>query len=114
MPPKTGRILSGIRLASPVFLGGVLFLRKKSFYIFLCPNQFLHLVPCLAVLRVNATSQLVPFQPEAVQGFSVFPFCLTSFLKNGYKKDRQLFADCDQSTVSFLIFSYCVLPFVDF
>ena len=34
-----------------------------------------------APVRVNATSQLVPFQPEAVQGFSVFPFCLTSFFE---------------------------------
>ena len=35
------------------FLGGVLFLCKKTFYIFLCPNQFLHLIPCLAVVRVG-------------------------------------------------------------
>ena len=34
-----------------------------------------------APVRVNATSQLVPFQPEAVQGFSVFPFCLTFFFE---------------------------------
>ena len=53
MPPKTGRILGGIRLSGLSFLGGVLFLRKKSFHIFLCPNQFLHLLPCLAVLRVG-------------------------------------------------------------
>ena len=35
------------------FLGGVLFLCKKTFYIFLRPNQFLHLVPCFAVVRVG-------------------------------------------------------------
>ena len=34
-----------------------------------------------APVRVNATSQLVPFQLEAVQGFSVFPFCLTAFFE---------------------------------
>ena len=37
------------------FLGGVLFLCKKTFYIFLCPNQFLHLVACLAVVRVSSS-----------------------------------------------------------
>ena len=41
---------------------------------------------CFAPVLVKATSQLVPFQPEAVQGFSVFPFCLTSFFENGDKK----------------------------
>ena len=39
-----------------VFSGGVLFLRKKSFYVFLCPNQFLHLVPYFAVSII-----LMPF-----------------------------------------------------
>ena len=47
-----GKLLGGIRLASPAFLGGVLFLRK-TFHVFLRPNQFLHLIPCLAVLRVS-------------------------------------------------------------
>ncbi len=37
------------------FLGGVLFLCKKTFYIFLCPNQFLPLVPRLAVVRVSSS-----------------------------------------------------------
>ena len=41
---------------------------------------------CFAPVRVNATSQLVPFRLGAVQGFSVFPFCLTSFFENGDKK----------------------------
>ena len=57
MPPKTGRILDGIRLSGLRFFSGVLFLRKKSFYIFLCPNQFLHLVPCLAVLRISGVRE---------------------------------------------------------
>ena len=52
MPPKTGRILGVICLTDLFFLGGVLFLCKKTFYIFLCSNQFLHLVACLAVVRV--------------------------------------------------------------
>ena len=41
---------------------------------------------CFAPVRVNATSQLVPFRLGAVQGFSVFPFCLTFFFENGDKK----------------------------
>ena len=47
-----GRVLGGIRLSGLSFLGGIFFLRKKSFYVFLRPNQFLHLIPCLAVVRV--------------------------------------------------------------
>ena len=47
-----GRVLGGIRLSGLRFFDGVLFFRKKSFYVFLSPNQFLHLVPCLAVVRV--------------------------------------------------------------
>ena len=53
MPPKTGRILGVICLTDLFFLGGVLFLCKKAFYVFLRTNQFLHLVPCLAVVRVG-------------------------------------------------------------
>ena len=41
-----------------------------------------------------------------VFGFAIFRDLL--FLKMGIKKDRQLFADCDQSTVSFSVFSCCV------
>ena len=48
-----GRVLGGIRLSGLRFFDGVLFFRKKSFYVFLSPNQFLHLVPCLAVVRVS-------------------------------------------------------------
>ena len=48
-----GRVLGGIRLSGLRFFDGVLFFRKKSFYVFLSPNQFLHLVPCLAVVRVG-------------------------------------------------------------
>ena len=57
MPPKTGRILGVICLTDLFFLGGVLFLRKKAFHVFLCPNQFLHLIPCLAVLRVSVVRE---------------------------------------------------------
>ena len=49
-----GRVLGGIRLSGLRFFDGVLFFRKKSFYVFLSPNQFLHLVPCLAVIRVRS------------------------------------------------------------
>ncbi len=38
---QLGKHLGGIRLVGLGFIGGVLFLRKKSFYVFLCPNQFL-------------------------------------------------------------------------
>lgn len=48
-----GRVLGGIRLSGLRFFDGVLFSREKSFHVFLCPNQFLHLVPCLAVVRVS-------------------------------------------------------------
>ena len=48
-----GRVLGGIHLSGLHFFDGVLFSRKKSFHVFLCPNQFLHLVPCLAVVRVS-------------------------------------------------------------
>ena len=48
-----GRFLGGVRLSGLGFLGVFFFLRKKSFYVFLCPDQFLHLVPCLAVVRVG-------------------------------------------------------------
>ena len=60
--------------------------------------------PACAV-PVQAASRL-----GAVQGFSV-SFFVTSFFENGYKKDRQLFADCDQSTVSFSVFSFCMIAY---
>ena len=50
-----GRVLGGIHLSGLRFFDGVLFSRKKSFHVFLCPNQFLHLVPCLAVVRVSSS-----------------------------------------------------------
>ena len=50
-----GRVLGGIRLSGLRFFDGVLFFRKKSFHVFLCPNQFLHLVPRLAVVRVSSS-----------------------------------------------------------
>ena len=52
MPPNW-ESSSATFLTCLCFLGGVLFLCKKSFYVFLSPNQFLHLVPCLAVVRVG-------------------------------------------------------------
>ena len=51
--PKGNSLLGGIRLAGRCFFGGFLFLCKKSFYVFLCPDQFLHLISCLAVVRVG-------------------------------------------------------------
>ncbi len=48
-----GRVLGGIRLSGLRFFDGVLFFRKKSFHVFLCPDQFLHLVPCFAIVRVG-------------------------------------------------------------
>lgn len=48
-----GRFLGSIRLPGLGFLCGVFFLCKKSFYIFLCANQLLHLIPYLAVVRVS-------------------------------------------------------------
>ena len=52
MPPNW-ESSSATFLTCLCFLGGVLFLCKKTFYIFLRPNQFLHFVPCLAVVRVS-------------------------------------------------------------
>ncbi|WP_270574227.1 hypothetical protein, partial [Flavonifractor plautii] len=40
--------------------------------------------PCLFVFLRNLF--YLTFQLEAVQGFSVLPFWLTSFFENGYKK----------------------------
>ena len=48
-----GRILGDIHLAGQDFLGDVLFLCKKTFHIFLCPNQLLDFIPCFAVVRVG-------------------------------------------------------------
>ena len=48
------KLLGGIRLSGLRFFNGVLFLRKKAFHVFLCPNQFLHLISCLAVVRVGS------------------------------------------------------------
>ena len=52
--PKGNSLLGGIRLSGRCFFGGFLFLCKKSFYVFLCPDQFLHLISCLAVVRVGS------------------------------------------------------------
>ena len=62
-------------------------------------------VPACAV-PVQAASRLAPYRLGAVQGFSVLPFFVTSFFENGDKKDRQLFAHCDQSTVSLFVILY--------
>ena len=51
---QLGKLLGGIRLSGRCFFGGFLFFRKKSFYVFLRPNQFLHLISCLAVVRVGS------------------------------------------------------------
>lgn len=48
-----GRVLDGIRLSGMLRSEIALVLRKKQLHIFLCPDQFLHLVPCLAVVRVG-------------------------------------------------------------
>ena len=48
------------------------------------------------------------FSARSCSRFFGFAFFVTPFLKMGIKKDRQLFADCDQSTVSFSVFSCCV------
>ena len=45
-----GKILGDIHLAGQDFLGGVLFLCKKTFHIFLCLNQLLDLIPCFALV----------------------------------------------------------------
>lgn len=59
-PSKTGRFLGGIRLSGLGFLGGVLFLCKKAFYVFLRTNQFLHLIPYFAAGII-----LMPFDSYA-------------------------------------------------
>ena len=53
MPPN-GEVPRRLFLTCLCFLGGVLFLCKKAFHVFLCPNQFLHLVPCLMVVWVES------------------------------------------------------------
>ena len=48
-----GRVLGGIRLSGLRFFDGVLFLCKEQLHILLRPQQRLHLLPCLAVVRVS-------------------------------------------------------------
>ena len=55
-----GRVLDGIRLSGMRFFDGVLFFRKKSFYVFLCFHQLLHLIPYFAVGII-----LMPFDSYA-------------------------------------------------
>ena len=56
--------------------------------------------PACAV-PVQDVSRPDPFRLGADQEFLVLAFFVSSFFETGDKKDRQLFAHCDQSTVSF-------------
>ena len=48
-----GRVLDGIRVSGMLRSEIALVLRKEQLHIFLCFHQLLHLVPCLAVVRVG-------------------------------------------------------------
>lgn len=74
IPPNIGRILGDIHLAGQDFLGGVLFLCKKTFHIFLCLNQLLDLIPCFALVdlfefEVIVTPKLGVASSHGVGGF---------------------------------------------
>ena len=83
---QLGKLLGGIRLASPAFLGGVLFLRKKAFHVFLCPNQFLHLIPCLAVLRVSGFLLGQQFCELRIQRLDLRQFLQPSLVKGRFRR----------------------------
>ena len=52
-PTIKGQALGGLGLSSLFFFLAVLFLRKEQLYILLSFYDFLHLIPCLSVLRVK-------------------------------------------------------------
>ena len=78
-----------LRLSSLLVLLCWLFLRKKSFYIFLCPNQFLHLIPCLAVVRVGGFLLGQQFCELRIQRLD-----LRHLLQKSFKIPRLLRKDC--------------------
>ena len=86
MPPKTGKLLGGIRLSGLGFLGGIFFLRKKSFHIFLCPNQFLHLIPCLAVFRVGCFLFCQQLCKLRIQRLDLGQFLQPGFVKGSLRR----------------------------
>ena len=81
-----GRVLGGIRLSSLRFFDGVLFSRKKSFHVFLCPNQFLHLVPCLAVVRVSGFLLGQQFCKLRIQLLDLRQLLQPGFVKGSFRR----------------------------
>ena len=90
-----GRFLGGVRLSGLGFLGVFFFLRKKSFYVFLRPNQFLHLVPCLMVVWVESIEVrlLVPKGILSVRLTGIyliaFPICLSNLHCGAFPSSAQ-------------------------
>ena len=81
-----GRVLGGIRLEGPGFLGSFFFLRKKSFYIFLCPDQFLHRVPCLTVVRVGCFLLGQQFCKLRIQLLDLRQLLQPGFVKGSFRR----------------------------
>lgn len=63
-----------------------LFLRKKSFYVFLCPNQFLHLIPCLAVVRVGGFLLGQQLCKLRIQLLDLEQLLQPGFVKGGFRR----------------------------
>ena len=82
--PKMGRVLGGIRLSVLRFFDDVLFLRKKSFYVFPSPNQFLHLVPCLTIVRVCFFLLFQKFSVFDAQVLSLWQLFQSGFIKSSF------------------------------
>ena len=69
-----GKILGDIHLAGHDFLGGVLFLCKKTLHIYQCQNQLHELIPCFALVdlfefEVIVTPKLGVASSHGVGGF---------------------------------------------
>ena len=79
-----GRVLGGIRLSVLRFFDDVLFLRKKSFYVFPSPNQFLHLVPCLTIVRVCFFLLFQKFSVFDAQVLSLWQLFQSGFIKSSF------------------------------
>ena len=65
-----------------------LFLCKKSFYIFLCPNQFLHLVPSLAVVWIGGFLLSQQFCELRIQFLDLRQLLQSGFIKGSFRRLR--------------------------
>ena len=117
-----GRVLGGIRLSGLRFFDGVLFSREKSFHVFLCPNQFLHLVPCLATgVLVEFLKPLLPALPPRLLSYltaagillavMLLPFLVSSCCETMLKeKEKYELAACALGVSRWYAAATVILP----